>query len=69
MHCADTEARHIAFRQVQKKIAMCAPSLSFTSVSIVLGPGVSLALRLQLQLLLIKNQRTHCCTHFQTLIN
>ena len=63
MHCADTEARHIAFRQVQKKIGMFAPSLIFTSVSIVLGSGVPLALRLQLQLLLMKNQRTHCCMY------
>ena len=69
MHCADAEARHIAFRQVQKKIGMFAPSLIFTSVSIVLGSGVPFALRLQLQLLLMKNQRTHCCTYFQTLIN
>ena len=63
MHCADTEARHIAFRQVQKKIGMFAPSLIFTSVSIVLGSGVPFALRLQLQLLLMKNQRTHCCMY------
>ena len=30
------------------------------------GSGVPLALRLQLQLLLMKNQRTHCCAYFQT---
>ena len=30
------------------------------------GSGVPLALLLQLQLLLMKNQRTHCCAYFQT---